>query len=614
VSRHKTTSGREQRIAEDILRERNGHKENGHVGHVGYEPTDVGNAYRFLNQHGRRVRWCPSMRSFLLWDGKRWAKDECEQVRKMAQETARSIHHEAADAADQEEQRRISRWAVTSQNSARVTAMLGEAKPHIAVRMDALDTDPWLLNCQNVTIDLRTGERWDHDPNDLITQLVPMEYDPTAKAPRFEQFLQEVLVDEDVIQFVQRFAGYSLTGDTRERVLAILYGSGKNGKSTLVELLRDAMGDYADNTDVETILLKKYSGVGNDVAALKGARLVSTAEVEKGRRLAESKVKNLTGQDTVTARFLFCEPFSFRPEFKLWLSTNHKPEIQGTDDAIWDRIRLVPFTQRFDGKNQNTKLPQELREELPGVLAWMVAGCLEWQENGLGEPKKVREATKAYRTEMDVLAAFIKDCCVVDEDARTPATPLYQAYQRWCTENGETEETQRRFGGRLSERGFESFDITNGAYKGRKGWRGIGLRADGSDDDPSDPVDDPPPDGSNESGEDGSEEASKGLLGRRSVDDRLPGQLPIDKANTPSKGRESRPSRPKNQTLQATQPHEDNPLEKRSTSSTSSTSSTQTQKRRLTADEAHEVQRLIADGMEPGFARAEVLGEEDGLA
>jgi putative DNA primase/helicase len=450
-----------------------------------YMRTDLGNSERFVDAHRDHVLWCPARKSFLVWDGKRYAWDERGEVVKLAHRTARNIFHEAAYTEDEDEQKKIAGFAAISQNTTRIRAMLTESKPYLAVDMDELDADPWLINCQNGTLDLRTGKLKDHDPADRITKIVPVDYDPDAPYPRFKQFLKETLVDDAVITFVKRYSGYTLTGITRERLLAILYGFGKNGKTTLVELLQDVMGDYATNTDTETLLMRKYQGVGNDVAALKGARFVSAAEVEQGRRLAESKVKQLTGRDTVTARFLFGEPFSFRPAFKLWLSTNNKPVIQGTDDAIWDRLRLIPFTQRFDGDRQDPKLPEKLRSELAGVLAWMVEGCLEWQEHGLGEPESVREATDQYRAEMDTLAAFIEDRCVVREGVVAPATPLYKQYQMWCDDAGEKPETQKMFGMRLRERGFVSAKIKRGPYKDRKGWLGIGLRADHPD--PEDP-------------------------------------------------------------------------------------------------------------------------------
>jgi phage/plasmid-associated DNA primase len=327
-------------------------------------------------------------------------------------------------------------------------------------------------------------------------------------------------------------------------------------------LLHEVLGDYARNTDVETLLIKKYQGVGNDVAALKGARFVSAAEVEKGRRLAESKVKQLTGRDTVTARFLFGENFDFKPEFKLWLSTNNKPVIQGTDDAIWDRLRLIPFTQRFDGAKADQKLPDKLRDELDGVLAWMVEGCLEWQEHGLGEPETVREATDQYRAEMDTLAAFIEDRCVVREGALAPATPLYKQYRMWCDDAGEKPETQKMFGMRLRERGFVSDKIKRGPHKDRKGWFGIGLRADYPDPEDPDDSDDGPAEGSGMGDE--------GPHGGLSADDGPPGESRSSKPDSSSGGAQSGQSGPKNQNLLHTEPRVAKDSEKRSASSASS--------------------------------------------
>jgi putative DNA primase/helicase len=471
-----------------------------------YMRTDLGNAERFVDAHQDRVLWCPARKAFLCWDGKRYAWDERGEVVKLAHATARGIFHEAAEAEGEDEQKAITKWALASQNESRINAMLSQAKPYLAVGMEELDRAPWLVNCQNGTLDLRTGRLKDHDPTDRITKIVPVGYDLGASCPRFLRFLKETLVDDAVITFVKRYSGYTLIGVTRERLLAILYGFGKNGKTTLVELLRDVMGDYATNTDTETLLMKRYQGVGNDVAALKGARFVSAAEVEQGRRLAESKVKQLTGRDTVTARFLFGEPFNFTPEFKLWLSTNNKPVIQGTDDAIWDRIRLIPFTQRFDGARQDPKLPEKLRGEMAGVLAWMVEGCLEWQEHGLGEPESVRAATDQYRAEMDTLAAFLDEECVVARDSRVLAERLYQSYAMWCDKSGERKEPKKAFVGKLQERGFKRRRETAGVNKGRYIWLGIGFRSgnqppeDGEDGSPSEPS----------GGEDSPEEFRKG--------------------------------------------------------------------------------------------------------
>ena len=541
-----------------------------------YMRTDLGNSERFVDAHRDRVLWCPARKSFLCWDGKRYAWDERGEAVKLAHATARSIFHEAADTEDEDEQKAIAKWALASQNESRINAMLSQARPYLAVGMEELDRDPWLINCQNGTLDLRTGKLKDHDPADRITKIVPVDYDPDAPAPRFKRFLKEALVDDAVIKFVKRYSGYTLTGITRERLLAILYGFGKNGKTTLVELLHEVLGDYARNTDVETLLIKKYQGVGNDVAALKGARFVSAAEVEKGRRLAESKVKQLTGRDTVTARFLFGENFDFKPEFKLWLSTNNKPVIQGTDDAIWDRIRLIPFTQRFDGHKADPKLPDKLRHEIAGVFAWMVEGCLEWQEHGLQEPKTVTEATKQYREEMDTLASFLDEVCVMGPHHRVLAEKLYQRYAMWCDNSGERKDPKKAFVARLEERGFERRRETAGVNKGRYIWLGIGFRSD----------DEPP------------EEDDDGSPGEPNGDEGSPGEFREDTADSSGIGPDGEPSEAKNQNSPKQSSRVEEDMDSGFTGFTG-----------FTPEQERRVRKLVDEGMSEKLAREEVLGE-----
>ncbi len=285
-----------------------------------------------------------------------------------------------------------------------------------------------------------------------------------------------MLPGEELRRFVQRATGYSATGDTSEQCMFINHGGGNNGKSTFQEALGAALGDYAMRTPTETLMVRRSGGIPNDVARLKGARFVTASETEEGRRLAESLVKDLTGQDTISARFMRAEWFDFKPTHKLWLATNHRPEIRGTDNAIWRRIRLVPWSVVVPPAERDRKLPEKLRAELPGILAWVVRGCLEWRREGLGESEEVRNATAEYQAEQDVLATFIEERCVVTPNASAAATPLYHAYQAWCEDAGERVETQKRFGRRLAERGFEREKA--GVYY----WRGIGLRYDGDDD------------------------------------------------------------------------------------------------------------------------------------
>jgi putative DNA primase/helicase len=449
---------------------------NGHGGAApprGYNLTDLGNAERFIAQHGEDVRYCFPWAKWLVWTGTRWGRDDAGKVHRLAKEAVRGIYREASDEADEERRKALAKHASRSEGADKIKAMLELAKSEVPVSPDELDAETMLLNVLNGTLDLRTGELRDHRRDDLMTKLAPAEYDPGAEAPSWQAFLERVLPGEDLRGFVQRAAGYSATGDTSEQCMFIHHGPGANGKSTFQETLAAALGDYAMRTPTETLLVKHSGGVPNDVARLKGARFVAASETEEGRRLAESLIKDLTGQDTISARFMRAEWFDFKPTHALHLSTNHKPEIRGTDAAIWRRIRLVPWAVTIPPAEQDKKLPEKLRAELPGVLAWIVRGCVAWLRGGLKAPEEVRRATKAYRAEMDVLAAFLADCCVRGENEEEFAGELWGAWKRWSEETGEQTGTQKRFGGRLAERGFLNH---RDSKTGRKVWAGVSLR------------------------------------------------------------------------------------------------------------------------------------------
>jgi putative DNA primase/helicase len=440
---------------------------------AGYNLTDLGNAERFVAVHGEDVRYCYPWRKWVVRTGPRWERDEAGRVHRLAKERVRGIYREAADAEDENLRKALAKHAASSESETRIRALIELAKSEVPISPDELDSDPWLLNTLNGTLDLRTGELREHRREDLITKLAPVEYDPGATAPTWEAFLERVLPGEELRAFVQKAAGYSAAGDTSEQCMFIHHGPGANGKSTFQETVAAALGDYAMRTPTETLLVKRSGSVPNDVARLKGARFVTASETEEGRRLAESLVKDLTGQDTISARFMWAEWFDFKPTHSLHLSTNHKPEIRGTDAAIWRRIRLIPWAVTIPPAEQDRRLPEKLRSELPGVLAWIVRGCLAWQREGLQAPEEVRQATKAYRAEMDILAAFLADCCVRGEDEEEFAGELWGAWKRWCEETGEQHGTQKRFGGRLAERGFLNH---RDSRTGRKVWSGLSLR------------------------------------------------------------------------------------------------------------------------------------------
>ncbi len=323
------------------------------------------------------------------------------------------------------------------------------------------DGDPWVLGAPNGVIDLRTGQLREGRRDDRITMSAGVPYDPRAVCPRWEQFIREIFNhDEELVTFVQRAAGYSLTGDTSEQCLFLCHGTGANGKSTFLRTLAAVLGDYGHSMPFSTVELHQRAAIPNDLAALVGRRFVTASETNDGTRLNESRIKALTGEDAISARFLHAEFFTFVPVAKFWLAVNHKPVVRDDSYAFWRRIRLIPFLQTFPG---DKTLAAALRAEGKGILSWAVRGCLEWQQEGLPTPAAVSEATAAYQVESDPLQAFLDEAIERAPDCETAAADLYDAYRRWAEQHGLTERerlTATAFGRKLGER-FE-FRRVNG--------------------------------------------------------------------------------------------------------------------------------------------------------
>lgn len=420
--------------------------------------TDLGNAERFVKDHGGSVRFCHAWGKWLTWNGKHWEVDDTGQVYRLAKMTVRGIYAEAARAEDDVERLAIAKHAKKSESLSQFKAMIGlaESEEGVPVKPNDLDANPWLLNVLNGSLDLRTGELKPHSRDNFITKLAPVAHDPNATCPTWLAFLEKAMAGrESLIAYMQKAVGYALTGDTREKNIVIFHGGGDNGKTILTTVISAMLGDYAQETPVETLMIHKNESIPNDIARLKGERLVTASEGERGQRLAESLIKRLSGGDKITARFLHQEFFEFIPTFKIWLSTNHKPVIRGSDNAIWNRIHLIPFDVSIPKSEQipRTVLLERLREEWPGILAWAVKGCLLWQQEGLDKPEEVEQATANFRAEMDVIGGFISDCCIVNPLAKVKAADLYGEYLKWCEANREGAVNKRLFGSMLQERG-----------------------------------------------------------------------------------------------------------------------------------------------------------------
>ncbi len=438
----------------------------------GIHCTDLGNATRFIVEHHDRLRYVYPWRRWLWWDETRWTPDDSGYVCRMAAQIPRVIGDEAQAEDDPDRRKALRTWANTSESAARQIAMIELARSDSLVvqRPGDFDRDPFALNVANGTIDLHIGQLRPHRREDLIRRLAPVDFAPGAPCPLWLSFLERVLPAPAVRAFFQRAVGYSLTGDISEHALFLLYGLGANGKSVALKIIQEVLGDYGRSIKADVFTDKKnQSGVDNALAALDGPRFVSISETDTGARLAEGLVKDYTGGDRVSARFLFAEWFDFDPQFKLWIRTNHKPVIRGTDDGIWRRIKLVPFTVKIPEAEQDKQLTDKLRVELPGVLRWAVEGCLAWQRDGLSPPAEVRAATAAYRDEQDPLGGWIADCCSTGEAAKETVKAaketvkaLYASYEEWCKSNGEEPLPKRAWGQRLDDRGIVSDRIRGG--------------------------------------------------------------------------------------------------------------------------------------------------------
>lgn len=359
----------------------------------------------------------------------------------------------------------------------KVEAMLrcAAAEAGIPILPAALDRDPWLLNCPNGTIDLRTGKLRPHRREDFITKMSPVEFDPDALCPLWEAVCRRVFAgNAALIAYWQRLCGLALTGSVAEQILPILYGTGANGKSTMLNVLLDMLGeDYAMKAPPDLLMARRNEGHPTERADLFGRRLVVAIETGEGARINETLIKELTGGDKIRARRMREDFWEFHPTHKILLCTNHKPIVRGTDHAIWRRFMLIPFTVKIPDDEQDKALLEKLRRELPGILAWSARGCLAWQEIGLNPPPDVTEATRTYRDEEDVLGGFLAEECVVNPDNRelkARAGQLYDRFKAWTERSGETAISQKRFGAAMTERGHERY-TDNGTW-----YRGIGLR------------------------------------------------------------------------------------------------------------------------------------------
>lgn len=444
-----------------------------------YHNTDLGNARRLVDKFKDIVRYCSPLGGWYIWNQKKWRQDDTEEIYRLAQETVGSIFEEARTLKGSA-RAVLTKWALKSESASLIHNMvrLARTQPEIVADPDQFDRDLWLFNCANGVIDLKNAKLLPHDPKYFMTKMSPAEFHPDAHSQLWQDFLDRVLPDPDLQIFLMQSAGYSMTGLTIEKRLFFLYGDTDTGKSTFIDAIHKVMGDYSTVVEFETFLRSRdQSGPRNDIAALKGKRLVIASEVDEGRRLAESTIKSLVSGDPVKARFLHQEFFEFQPIAAIWLAANDRPRVRDDDNAMWRRMLQVPFYQQIPVKEQiqsvKTRLA-DIKESGAGILKWMVEGCRWWAIDGLTIPAAVREATDDYRREMDPMQEWMEDCIHRSESLSANMTDTWNNYQDWAKQNGiRFSLGRKRFNSRLHQRFKED---RNGETRW---WVGFGLKSSG---------------------------------------------------------------------------------------------------------------------------------------
>jgi putative DNA primase/helicase len=439
-------------------------------------PNDNGNAERLIALFGHDLRYCPPMRKWLVWDGKRWKADATGEIFRRAKAAMREFLEQAMDIEDDD---RTFHFAVGSLNERRLSRLVTLAESEIYIEPHDLDTHPKLLNVLNGTIELDTGELRPHRREDFLTKLVHVEYDPAAKCPRWHKFLGEVL-EPDLHDYVQRALGYSLTGTTIEKSVFAVYGPGNSGKTTLLTTFRELIPEYSVVIQADTLMSRAHdtNNTQADLCDLRGARFVHTSECEASQRLSQSRLKAITqGAGYIKATRKYENPITFSETHKLWLDTNERPAIKNVDDqATFNRLHPIPFLRVIPKEEVDPGLGEKLKAEYPGVLAWAVAGARAWRARGLDKPPEVQMATEDWRAENDNIGTFIEECCVTGNGFSARARAIYAEYQQWVERSGEKiTASNREFSLRLVARGFLKRHTEKGDV-----YDGLGLRAEGN--------------------------------------------------------------------------------------------------------------------------------------
>lgn len=441
----------------------------------GYD--DTGNAERLMLIHGDHIKYSYEARSWYFYNGKIWEQDRIGKIQQCAEDVPKYMRDFEPllipDGADKEVKEKIRKarqnFIKKTRDYRKKNDFIKESQHRVSVRLEQFDNVGNKINLQNGYYDLDKNKFYEHEKKKLFTLISEASYDPEAKCPKWIKFINETFCgDVELIDYVQRAVGYTLTNKTSERQMFFLWGSGSNGKSVFINVLEKLMGTYTENIDPKSLMVSESDGASASpaIAKLKGARFVSSSESKELGRLDESLVKRITGSDTVTARYLHQNEFSYVPQFKIWIATNHKPQVSGNDEAIWGRLVLIPFMNKVVGDRENKNLTNELLEEMTGIFNWVLEGYVKYMEQGLrnAEPDIIKEQRSSYKEEMDQVGAFISERCATGEEYEIKSSTLYEAYKQWCKELNIEPDSNQKFSPDVEAKGFEKKKKRDGLY------------------------------------------------------------------------------------------------------------------------------------------------------
>ncbi|MEK0452362.1 MAG: hypothetical protein AGIKBDMD_00292 [Synergistaceae bacterium] len=431
-----------------------------------FNNTDTGNAKILAHIHGDEVRWCDE-RGWMFFNGRYWESTSHVKIESLARDVPKYLHEYASKIDENDKRQAIAIQSIRAESNSAIKAManLLKSEPNIAVSVNKFDSDPWLLNLQNGTIDLKTGLLRPHNRNDVITHIANAKYDPKAKAEKWKKYLDDVMCgDGDLVEYLQRYMGYILTGSTKEQSFLFFSGSGANGKSRFTETAAKMMGTYGSPLSANALVVKYGTQQTNELAGLAGLRYVYCGEVDSSKTIDSAMIKNWTGEESLKCRFLFKELFTLKPQFKLIYSANGDPKVKDDSYGFWRRCKKIPFKVSFkDGDaRRDPNLQDKLNMEIDGILIWALDGLAKYLKEGIGNPQAVSNATHDYQTSMSDIRQYLEEKTVWADESNLSLEDLHRDYVIWCEKNGETPITKKGLKKKLEEYGYEVGRVTKG--------------------------------------------------------------------------------------------------------------------------------------------------------